>query len=258
MYNFRSGIRISGDGKIFTSNAQHSPEQPFLRGFGFHAIDAFTGERIWRLSMRQGGFSGAGMGQAHDGYISYLGADGYFYMIGKGQSKTTISAHSTAVHVGQSFTITGTVVDLSSAQPGTPAISDEDMPKWMEFLHNQSPKPTDAKGVTVTLKAVDPNNNFIDIGETTSNMYGDYGFTWTPEVSGLYQIIANFAGSESYGSSSASTYLTAIEAIATTPEPTQLPLSAADTYFVPAIAGLFVLVIIVAIVLALLMLRKRP
>ncbi len=43
-----------------------------------------------------------------------------------------------------------------------------------------------------------------------------------------------------------------------TPAPTAEPVqSTADMYFIPAIAGLFVLIIIVAIVLALLMLRKK-
>jgi hypothetical protein len=43
------------------------------------------------------------------------------------------------------------IVDLSPAQPGTAARSDEDMGAWMEYLHRQMPKPTDAKGVSVVL-----------------------------------------------------------------------------------------------------------
>ena len=39
--------------------------------------------------------------------------------------------------------------------------------------------------------------------------------------------------------------------------PSPIAVSVADQYFIPAIAGLFVLIIIVAIVLALLMLRKK-
>jgi hypothetical protein len=98
----------------------------------------------------------------------------------------------------------------------------------------------------------------VYIGQATSNIDGTFGFSWAPEVSGLYQITAIFAGSNSYGSSTASTYLTAVQAPAT-PSPSPQPVaSTADMYFVPAIAGLFVLIVIVAIVLALLMLRKRP
>ena len=43
-----------------------------------------------------------------------------------------------------------------------------------------------------------------------------------------------------------------------TPAPTDVPVqSVADMYFVPAIAGLFVLVIIVLVLVVLMMLRKR-
>jgi hypothetical protein len=128
----------------------------------------------------------------------------------------------------------------------------------MECLHKQMPKPTNATGVTVDLVALDPNGNMVYIGQATSNIDGSFGFSWAPEVPGLYQITAIFAGSASYGSSTASTYLTAVEG-PVTPSPSPQPVaSTADMYFVPAIAGLFVLIIVVAIVLVLLILRKRP
>ena len=75
----------------------------------------------------------------------------------------------------------------------------------------QMPKPTNATGVTVTLIALDPNGNTINIGKATSDTDGVYGFTWAPEIPGLYHIIATFPGSTSYGSSTASTYLTAVD-----------------------------------------------
>jgi hypothetical protein len=119
------------------------------------------------------------------------------------------------------------------------------------------PKPTDAFGVDVSLVAIDPNGNYIPIGTTTSDSNGNYGMVYKPEVPGTYQIIATFAGSNAYGPSTATTYLAVTDAAAT-PAPTSEPVqSTADMYFVPAIAGLFVLIIIVAIVLALLMLRKK-
>ena len=80
---------------------------------------------------------------------------------------------------------------------------------------------------------------------------------YTPQVPGTYQIIATFTGSNAYGPSGASTYLAVNDAPAATATPTPLGESTADQYFVPAIAGLFVLIIVVAIVLALLMLRKK-
>jgi hypothetical protein len=129
----------------------------------------------------------------------------------------------------------------------------------MEYIHTQTAKPTDANGVTVTLTALDPNNNYIYIGEATSNSDGAYGFAWAPEVPGLYRVTATFAGTDSYGSSSATTYMSAIYPPDTsTPEPTKVPLSTADLYFVPAIASLSVLIVIIGVVLAILVTKKRP
>jgi hypothetical protein len=80
---------------------------------------------------------------------------------------------------------------------------------------------------------------------------------WMSEVPGKYKVIANFAGTESYYPSYSKRVFGVADA-ATTPALTEISLqSATDMYFVPAIAGLFVLVIIIGFVLALLMLRKR-
>ncbi len=83
--------------------------------------------------------------------------------------------------------------------------------------------------------------------------------TWTPNISGNYTVIATFHGTNGYYPSYSETTFVVAEPHATIApaSPTPAP-SAADLYFVPAIAGLFVLIIIVAIVLAMLMLRKRP
>ena len=129
---------------------------------------------------------------------------------------------------------------------------------WMEYIYHERPVPADAKGVEVVLDTIDPNGNFYEIGKATSDLYGSYGYAFKPQVPGTYQIIATFAGSNSYGSSKAATYINVAEAAAT---PAALPVqqtSVADMYFVPAIAGLFVLVIAVVVLLVLLVLRKRP
>jgi hypothetical protein len=249
-YPFMGSVVIA-DGKLYAQNNEHTPTSPLTRGWRLHCVNAITGEGIWNItgSMTPGAVA--------DGYLTASNMyDGYMYVFGKGQSETTVTVPSTAVQVGQSFTITGTVLDMSPAQPGTAAVSDEYMGTWMEYLHMQKPKPTDAKGVTVTLATLDPNNNWIDIGEATTDLNGMFGFTWAPEVPGLYQIIATFEGSESYGSSTASTYLTAITAPAATPEPTPTPASAADLYFLPVSAGMIVAIVIV-LALLILLLRKR-
>ena len=80
---------------------------------------------------------------------------------------------------------------------------------------------------------------------------------WTPEIPGTYQIIASFGGSGSYGSSFAHTYAGVKDAPTATTTPTAIPATMVETYFVPAIAGLFVLIIIVLALVLLQMFRKR-
>ena len=113
----------------------------------------------------------------------------------------------------------------------------------------------------VSIDAIDPNNNFVHLGNATGDTTGMFGFT-----AGLRQIfqatieiIATFDGSDSYWPSSATTGMyvqSAPQATALAPTAAP-PLSVADTYFVPAIAGHSALNIIVAAVI-ILMLRKRP
>ena len=196
--------------------------------------------------------------------------DQQLYCIGKGPSATTVSAPQTDIALGQSVMITGTVTDQSPSGrhneagsldftlKGTPAIGDSSMDAWMEYKYHQQALPSNAIGVPISLDTVDPNGNFVHIGNVTSDITGAYGHNWTPEIPGTYQIIATFAGSASYGPSSAKTYMGVVEGQAT-PAPTAAPLTmdavntAVMTYtLVAAIA------IIIAIAIAtLLMLRKR-
>ncbi len=141
---------------------------------------------------------------------------------------------------------------------GVPCVSDESMTGWMEYVYKQHPCPSNATGVPVTLSVIDSNGNYRPIGQTTTDASGCFSYQWTPDIPGKYTVIAKFAGSESYYPSSAETALYA-GAQSATSAPTASPAtSVADTYFVPAIAGLFVLIIIVLAVVMVLMLRKRP
>ena len=82
--------------------------------------------------------------------------------------------------------IKGTVLDNSPAQPGTPCVSKDSMTTQMEYLHMQHPidgvdHNATITGVPVSIDAVDPNGNYIHIGDTTTDGYsGTFGFTWTP------------------------------------------------------------------------------
>jgi outer membrane protein assembly factor BamB len=191
------------DGKVYLQSYEHSANAPHWLGSKMRCINATTGEEIWTLL----GWGNSSPNAVADGYIVFLNAyDMQIYCIGKGPSETIVSAPQTAVTLGSSVMITGSVTDQTPAIAGTPAISDEDMAAWMEYLYMQKPMPEDAKGVTVKLSAIDPNGNYQDIGEVTSDIGGNFGKSWIPPVSGEYYILAEFEGSESYGSSYATTY----------------------------------------------------
>ena len=121
----------------------------------------------------------------------------------------------------------------------------------------QKGRPTNTTGVPVTLSVVDANGNFREIGTTVSND-GFFSLNWKPDIDGHYTVYASFGGSESYWPSHAVTAFS-VDPAHPTEAPTATPdnASAADLYFVPAIAGLFVAIIVVGL-LIILVLRKRP
>jgi hypothetical protein len=117
--------------------------------------------------------------------------------------------------------------------------------------------PSNFTGVEVTLAVLDANGNYRTIGTTTTDATGTYRLTWTPDISGDYTVITTFAGTNGYWPSYAEDGFTVMDAPDATAAPTQAPASVADTYFIPAMVGMFVLIIIVLVMLVLLM-RKRP
>ena len=203
-------VACVADGKIYTMNAEHSPDQPLKRGWKLHCINATTGEGIWDITATQaGGGDGSRVfqGAMADGYLAISNAyDATEYVFGKGKSATTVEGPKTAIPLGQSVVITGTVLDQSPGQPDTPCVSKESMTTQMEYLHMQYPidgidHNSTISGVPVSLDTVDPNGNYIHIGDVTTDGYsGTFGFTWQPEISGQYTITATFMGDESYGS----------------------------------------------------------
>jgi hypothetical protein len=261
---FSGGLTVA-DGKIYVGTSEHSPNTPLWRGEKLHCIDAETGEGIWAI---RGWFNGPGIGDklcagpaVADGYLLGLNvADGQIYSFGKGKTATTVSAPQTAVKVGTEVLIQGTVTAQSPAAQDTPAIADECMTAWMEYLHMQKPKPTDVTGVPVHLTAIDPNGNFHDIGTTISDELGNYAIDWTPPVSGTYKVTATFEGSGSYYSSQAGTYFVASQSASpdiTQPSPTSAvppPTSALST---TTYVGIAIAVVVIIAAAAALILRKR-
>ena len=164
--------------------------------------------------------------------------------------------------------IRGAVTDISSGttQPqqagqfpnGVPVAAASIMKDWMAYVYQQQLLPSNFVGVPVTVDVLDSNGNYRNIGTATTDATGMYTLTWTPDISGKFTVVATFHGTNGYYPSYSETSITVAQPHATTaPAATPAP-STADLYFVPAIAGLFVLIIIVGIVLAVLMLRKRP
>ncbi len=244
---------------------------PIRRDSALICVDCDTGQMVWRLEAFPGP-SGACKLVINDGHLIYLDHhDDNIYSLGKGPSATTVSAPQTNPLLGSSVTIIGAVTDQTDSGrinvagsrdftlKGTPAISDASMEAWMEYMFQQRPKPTNATGVLVQLNAVDPNGNYIHIGNVTSDLTGAYGCNWTPEVSGTYQIIAKFDGSASYGGSTAQTYMTISEALPTT-APTAAPqadtVTEADliTYMIVGVVAIIIAVAFVGVLL----LRKHP
>jgi outer membrane protein assembly factor BamB len=249
-----SGCTVA-DGKVYSTTAKAYEVMPLYRGHCLICFDATTGAQLWNIS---GQIPISAIAQ---GYLIGVNAyDGNVYAFHAGPTATTVSAPSNAIQAGTPGVITGTVTDQTqtSQAMGTPAISDAWMTPWMEYLYMNQPLPTSATGVPVSIDAVDPNGNFIHIGNATSDITGNYHYTWTPpNIPGTYTIVATFSADNSYYGSSGETAAVVVSA-ATTVTPTPTPTSVADMYFVPAIAGLAVLIIVGLIVLALLMLRKRP
>jgi hypothetical protein len=249
-YSFGQGGWIA-DGKVYTYTFEHTESWPVTRGWGLHCIDVWTGEGLWNIT---GCIAPAAIA---DGYL--VGGnpfDGYTYSFGKGISETTIEAPMTSAALGSSIVIKGTVLDQSPAQPGTPCVSDKSMNEWMDYLHMQAAIPMSVIGVSVSLDAVDPNGNYIHIGDVNSDMSGTYGFTWTPEVAGDYKVTATFAGSGAYSSSWAQTHVSVVNAPAETAVPTATPISMPpfETYF-----AISTIAIIIAVALVgLFILRKHP
>ncbi|MFC1487969.1 PQQ-binding-like beta-propeller repeat protein, partial [Thermoproteota archaeon] len=207
-YPFNGGALIA-DGKMYVYNTEHTASWPMTRGWGLHCIDITNGELVWKIA------NPMNFGAVADGYLTAANSwDGYQYVFGKGKSQTTVTAPDVAVPKGTAFTIKGTALDVSPAQPGTPCVSKESMSLQMEYLHLQRPidgiwHDETITGVPVMLTALGEDGSYVDIGTVITDGYsGTFGKTWTPTTEGIYKIIASFEGDDSYGSSSATTWVT--------------------------------------------------
>jgi hypothetical protein len=263
--NYPLSIFAIADGKVYLITGEHSQNTPFYKDEPLICVDAFSGKEVWRIFGNAGYRTRAGCAVA-DGFFVYTNLyDMQVYCFGKGPSAMTVEAPSIAATEGSTVIIRGFVTDIAAGTKqneqaarfpnGVPVVSDASQSAWMEYVYMQKPKPTDALGVPVTISVIDSNGNSRVIGNTTTND-GFFSLNWKPDISGQYTVHASFAGSESYWPSDAMTSF-AVDAAAPTPAPTQLLVqSAADTYLLPGIAAIIVVMVIIGAMI-MLMLRKR-
>jgi outer membrane protein assembly factor BamB len=212
------GVMAIADNKVYAVTGEHSPSSPLPRNAKMYCVDALTGKEVWELL---GWWQGTAVS---DGVLTAFNSyDGQIYGIGKGNSATTVQTPLTGIAAGDTITITGTVTDQSPGQTclgipaaGTPAISDDSITAWMEYLYMQQPQPTNATGVQVQLVAIDSSGVSTIIDTVTSDSMGFFNTHWTASTTpGDYKIVANFAGTNAYYASSASAAITVVAAVPT-------------------------------------------
>ncbi|MEM2081940.1 MAG: PQQ-binding-like beta-propeller repeat protein, partial [Candidatus Bathyarchaeia archaeon] len=173
------------DGKLFLQEGyMYSPPlHPAKR----IVLDCETGELVWSIlsySARAGSVIADGFLLEWDSYDCQL------YCFGKGPSETSVSIKNNVIMQGSGVLIEGTVMDISAGAKqngvverfpkGLPAVSDESMSTWMEYVYKQQSKPTNVKGVEVIIEVLDPNNNYYEVARTTSDASGFFKATFEP------------------------------------------------------------------------------
>jgi hypothetical protein len=266
--NWWGWIDLIADDKIYIGTLEHSAEQPVPRGGPYACINATDGSQIWRANgmFRQTRWGGNGI--IGDSIIVTMDTyDQQVWAIGKGPTALTASAPDVSVDSGNAVIIKGTITDESPGLKetsmmarfpnGVAAVSDASQSAWMLYVWKQFEAPNNATGVPLTVSVIDSNGNYRTIGTTISDSLGSYSFSWVPDIAGKYDVYVTFAGSNAYYGSTAANSFVVNDAPAATPQPTVAPTSVADQYFVPSIAGLLVAIIVIGLVLALLIMKKR-
>jgi hypothetical protein len=256
LYN---GLTVA-DGKLFATTSDHgNGVEPLYQGEALYILDPVTGEHKFNIT---GWFEQPAI--ADGKLVSHNCYDNQIYCFGKGPSDITVATSPKVLAVESTLLIEGTVTDVSPGakqlvQDGkftdVPAISEDDMSEWMAYLYEQQNLGHTATGVPVSLDAVDPNGNFIHIGDAVSDGSGHFSYSWpTPPVPGTYTIIATFTGSNSYWPSHEETHAILIEAPPATPPPEKIVFPPTEMYVI----GTGIAIIIAVAIVGVLLLRRRP
>ena len=228
-------IGAVADGKVYLSSYEHSANAPHWKGSQLFCLNATTGKAVFTLD---GWYADYSMAVA-DGYLVTLNDYSLqYFCFGKGPSQLTVASQNDEITFGNHVMIKGTVTDVAAGTTqneqagrfpnGVPAVSDASMSAWMAYVYMQKPRPSNVTGVNVRIDVIDANDNYRNIGTTTSDANGFYSFDWKPDVPGKYTVIASFDGSQSYWPSQAETAFATWEQ-----EPNTTPAATAQ----PHIAG---------------------
>jgi hypothetical protein len=262
--NWPTPIDFIVDGKIYLFTQEHSANTPIARGAPAACINATTGEEIWRIDGLRLGSRWGGQPIIGDSIVAgFSSYDNKVVALGRGPTSTIVSAPDVSATFGAPVVIKGTVTDISPGTQddaiklrfpsGVAAVSDDSQSEWMKYVYMQFPRPM-ASGVEVSLMVIDANNNSYEIGKATTDTSGTYSFVWTPEISGKYTIIANFAGSKAYWPSYAETAMNVLDAPAPTQSSTtDIVMPPFETYLAIATAAIIAAIAIVGVLL----LRKK-
>jgi hypothetical protein len=217
--NWNIRVDFIVDGKMYLRHSEHSPVDPMPRGAPYVCLNATTGDVIWRADGLFRGTDWGGHAMIGDSIIATMDTyDMQIYAIGKGQSALTVTASPEIVADGSSVMIKGTITDVSPGTNdvdlqirfpnGVPVVCDDNMTAWMMYVYKQlTPRPENVMGVPVKLAYLLPDGTWKDIDETTSDIYGNFGYKWTPPNEGTYIVKAFFLGSDAYYGSQATTFV---------------------------------------------------
>jgi hypothetical protein len=253
-----SPLFISGH-KIYYGHIEHSAQEPKPRGAPFFALNVETGEIVWEIygAFRQTGWGGRAV--LGDSIIATMDTyDLQIYAIGKGPSAMTVSTPNIAATANTPVIIKGTIMDVSPGTTndalqlrfpyGVPAVSDDSMSDFMLYVYKQFERPNNVKGVTISVDAITPIGEYIELGTTTSDSNGKFSFEFKPTIEGTYTIHTYFDGSAAYYGSWAQEDMIVMPATAAEKTNTNI-----ETYAI----AILVSVIIFGILTVLLILKKK-
>ena len=122
--NYPAALNAVGDGVVYMVTTEHTVETPIYKGAMARAVNATTGQELWKLSDYTGEFLAMSYAMA-DGYSTFFnGYDNQIYSVGRGPSQTTVSAPNAGLAFGQSVVISGQVTDISAGTKQTTVAAD--------------------------------------------------------------------------------------------------------------------------------------